>query len=497
MAHRLVLILGDSLFANHEGLGLDEDCLLFMAEDWDLCTHFKYHKQKLVFFLSAMRHHAAELEKKHQLIYHRLEAQTDKQSYFDKLNRLIEEQDQIKQVETYVVEDAFFAKQLTEWAQSQNLKLIIRESPKFLFSQADFKEYLKQTKKPLLYQYYQQKRKELKILLDAEGKPLGGQWSLDAENRKKLPKNIGIPPSTAFNADAIDRAVLEEVDQKFSDHPGTLNLYQWQSSRAGALQVLQDFIEQKLNNFGPYEDAFEPDQVFLFHSTLSPYLNIGLLTPREVLDAVLENFDAEKSHLASYEGFVRQLIGWREFIRGMYRNFSFQANYFQFQRKMTRAWYDGTTGIPPVDDAIKKVNSFAYNHHIERLMVLGNTMLLCGIDPAEVNRWFMEMYIDSADWVMEPNVMGMSQYAVGDLFATKPYIAGSNYLRKMSHYPKGDWCDIMDGLYWRFIDEQRETFAKNPRMAFMLKSLDKMADDKKKRIFTAAADWQEKVSFIE
>jgi deoxyribodipyrimidine photolyase-related protein len=221
------------------------------------------------------------------------------------------------------------------------------------------------------------------------------------------------------------------------------------------------------------------------------------LQPAEVLDAVLANFSPDNSHLPSYEGFVRQLIGWREFIRGMYRNFNFRQNHFGLKRKMNDAWYTATTGIPPIDDAIKKVQSYAYNHHIERLMVLGNAMLLCGLHPDEVNRWFMEMYIDSADWVMEPNVYGMSQYAAGDLFATKPYIAGSNYLRKMSHYPKGDWCDIMDGLYWRFIDQHRPTFANNPRMAFMLKSLDKMDLAKRDRIFKAAADWQEKVSFIE
>ncbi len=497
MPQRLVLILGDSLFSNHRALELDNDCIIFMAEDWELCSHFKYHKQKLVFFLSAMRHHAADLKKQYKLVYHSLAAKASDGNYFSYLDDLCRKNPSLKQVESYVVEDAFFEKQLTEWAQEKGLSLVFRESPKFLFSEDDFKEYLSETKKPLLYQYYQRKRKELKILLDSDGKPLGGKWSLDEDNRKKLPKNIGIPPSLNFDADAIDQEVMAEVAEKFKDHPGSLDYYQWQTTRVGALQVLEDFISQKLNNFGPYEDAFEPEQVFLFHSTLSPYLNIGLLQPAEVLDAVLANFSPDNSHLPSYEGFVRQLIGWREFIRGMYRNFNFQQNHFGQKRKMKEAWYTATTGIPPIDDAIKKVQSYAYNHHIERLMVLGNAMLLCGLHPDEVNRWFMEMYIDSADWVMEPNVYGMSQYAVGDLFATKPYIAGSNYLRKMSHYPKGDWCEIMDGLYWRFIDQHRPTFANNPRMAFMLKSLDKMDLAKRDRIFKAAADWQEKVSFIE
>jgi deoxyribodipyrimidine photolyase-related protein len=496
MPNRLVLILGDSLFQDHKTLELDSDCLLFMAEDWELCTHFKYHKQKLVFFLSAMRHHAHQLKKDYNLIYQPLSHTADGKSYFDYLNILLSKHPEIEKLETYVVEDAFFETALINWAEKKGLEIIFKTSPKFLFSEDDFKEYLSKTKKPLLYQYYQQKRKKLKLLLSEEDKPLGGQWSLDADNRKKLPKNSSIPSPVPFEADAIDLAVFAEVELKFTEHPGKLNNFQWQTTRAGALSVLDHFIEQKLNNFGPYEDAFEADQVFLFHSTLSPYLNIGLLQPQEVLDAVMANFSVEKSHLPSYEGFIRQLIGWREFVRGMYRNYNFKGNHFGLNRKMKDAWYLGSTGIPPIDDAIKKVQNFAYNHHIERLMVLGNAMLLCGLHPDEVNKWFMEMYIDSADWVMEPNVYGMSQYAVGDLFATKPYIAGSNYMRKMSHYPKGDWCDIMDGLYWRFIDEHRTTFANNPRMAFMLKNLDKMDLEKRERIFKAADDWQETVSYL-
>jgi len=496
MPHRLVLLLGDSLFPNHKGLDLDKDCIIFMAEDWELCQHFKYHKQKLVFFLSAMRHHAQGLKDNYQLVYQRLSDSPNGKDYFSYLDDLIDEHPNLKQIESYVIEDAFFEKALKNWAEKKDLELIFKTSPKFLFSEDDFKNYLDQSKKPLLYQYYQQKRKKLKILIDEEGKPLGGKWSLDEDNRKKLPKNIDIPSRLSFNADEIDKEVMKEVSEKFEDHPGTLESYQWQTTRAGALQVLENFLEQKLNDFGPYEDAFEADQVFIFHSTLSPYLNNGLLVPEEIVEAVLKRFSPDDSHLPSYEGFIRQLIGWREFMRGMYRNYDFKSNHFGLERKMNDAWYTGKTGIPPIDDAIKKVQNYAYSHHIERLMVLGNAMLLCGLHPDEVNRWFMEMYIDSADWVMEPNVYGMSQYATGDLFATKPYIAGSNYLRKMSHYPKGDWCDIMDGLYWKFIDEHRPTFEANHRMAFMLKNLDKMDSEKRERIFSAAADWQEKVSYL-
>ena len=193
---------------------------------------------------------------------------------------------------------------------------------------------------------------------------------------------------------------------------------------------------------------------------------------------------------------MRQIMGWREFLRGIYHYYDLEENYFNHQRKLTKAWYEGTTGIPPLDDTIKKAQQYGYTHHIERLMVAGNLMLMSGLHPQEVYRWFMEMYVDSADWVMAPNVFGMSQFAEGGIFATKPYISGSNYLKKMSDYGQGDWCDIVDGLYWGFIDRHRETFAKNQRMGMMLATLKRMNPEKKERIFKAAEAWIQKVTTV-
>jgi deoxyribodipyrimidine photolyase-related protein len=227
-------------------------------------------------------------------------------------------------------------------------------------------------------------------------------------------------------------------------------------------------------------------------------LNYGLLTPQEVLDEILYVYQRDNTHLPSVEGLIRQIIGWREFIRGCYHtiDYSQDMNFFDHHNSLTEHWYTGTTGIDPLDDSILKAQDYGYTHHIERLMIIGNCMLLAEVRPQEVYRWFMEMFIDSADWVMAPNIFSMSQFSDGGLqyggFATKPYIAGSNYIRKMSHYPKGDWCDTMDGLYWRFIDKKRDFFQQNPRMAIMTNMYDKFTDQRKQSLHNNAEKfiWQ-------
>jgi deoxyribodipyrimidine photolyase-related protein len=229
---------------------------------------------------------------------------------------------------------------------------------------------------------------------------------------------------------------------------------------------------------------------FLNHSVLSPLLNSGLITPINIIEETLKYKDDYP--LNSIEGFLRQIIGWREFIRGVYKVKGSQertTNFFNFKRKIPKSFYDATTGILPIDITIKKVQKTAYNHHIERLMVLGNFMMLCEFDPDEIYRWFMEHYIDAYDWVMVPNVYGMSQFADGGLMSTKPYISSSNYLKKMSDFPNGDWQQIWDALYWRFIDLNRELFAKNIRMKFMVSMLDKMPDEKRINHFKIANEY--------
>lgn len=487
---RLALILGHCLFPSHEKLEAQNNTLFFMAEDTGLCTHFKYHKHKLVLFLSAMRQHGKFLAKEYPLHYVKLSSHNYDKSYFEKLEEVLAEHSGIEELVTYDVEDRFFDRQLRDFAERQSLKLTIIDSPGFVYSQQDFKEYLKRNKRPFLQNYYKERRKRGNILMDKSGEPLHGKWSFDAENRKKFPKEVQFPKRTKFEHTEETTTVMQLVEELFPQHPGRTENFNWATTTSEAREELEKFLQYKLTDFGPYEDAIDAQEVFAFHSVLSPYINMGLLPAPEVLERTLAFAERQENvHFPSLEGFVRQIMGWREFMRGIYHNYDLQKNYFGQQGKLKDCWYSGTTGIPPLDDSIKKAQKHGYTHHIERLMILGNLMLLADLHPDEVYRWFMEMYVDSADWVMEPNVYGMSQFAEGGIFATKPYIGGSNYIRKMSRYPKGDWCDIVDGLYWRFIDKHQETFAKNRRMSMMVATLRKMNPDRKSYLFERAEKW--------
>ncbi|MFN5698845.1 MAG: FAD-binding domain-containing protein, partial [Cyanobacteriota bacterium] len=265
---------------------------------------------------------------------------------------------------------------------------------------------------------------------------------------------------------------------------------------------LDTFLLERLQDFGPYEDALSQTHDTLHHSLLSPLLNIGLLSPAEVIQAS-ERHTAEQEALgqpvpiASREGFLRQVIGWREFVRGIDLVFGEQqavGNFWNHQRLLGPGWEEGTTGLPPLDRAIERVHRLGYNHHIERLMVISNLMLLCEIHPGEVHRWFMERYLDSYEWVMGPNVYGMGQMSDGGIFATKPYICGSNYILKMGDYGRGPWCEIWDGLYWRFIDRHRSFFQGNPRLSMMVKLLERMEPTRLQRLSAVAEAFLERVT---
>ncbi|MCE1202736.1 MAG: cryptochrome/photolyase family protein, partial [Bacteroidia bacterium] len=260
-------------------------------------------------------------------------------------------------------------------------------------------------------------------------------------------------------------------------------------SHKAANAWLEDFTSNRLDGFGPYEDAIVGQELSLYHSVLSPLLNIGLLRPETVVEAAVEALGRGEAQLPSVEGFVRQIVGWREFIRGVYVLAGRQErsrNYFGFSHALPEAFYQAATGVEPVDATIRKLHGTAYNHHIERLMVLGNFMLLCEIAPDEVYRWFMEMYIDAYDWVMVPNVYGMSQLADGGLMSTKPYFSGSRYLLSMSDYSKGGWAGIWDALFWRFIHRHRDKLKSNPRIGMLSGSFDRMALQKQSALLENA-----------
>jgi deoxyribodipyrimidine photolyase-related protein len=484
----LLVVLGNQLFPLKH-LPPASDASVFMAEDVGLCTYVRHHQQKIVLFLAAMRSYAdALIAAGYDVLYERLDAD-EARSYETKLENHLQESG-ASELMHFEIEDKTMEEQIISFAESQGLTRTELQSPMFLCSRDEFANFANDSRRLLMGEFYKQQRRRLDILIDDAGQPVGDQWSFDADNRKKLPKKL-TPPTIDWPASAkhVDD-VVELVTKEFSDHPGNAAEFCWPTTRKQALTWLDQFIDHRLEQFGPYEDAITTRSSTVFHSVLSPCMNLGLLTPAEIIEKVTAR--ADHIPLQSLEGFVRQVIGWREFVRGIYRTYSDEqdrTNFWSHNRELTNAWYDGTTGIPPLDDTIQSVQKLGWAHHIPRLMVLGNLMTLCEIRPNAAHRWFMEMFVDSSEWVMGPNVYGMGLFSDGGIFATKPYICGSNYLLKMSDYGKGPWCDIVDGLYWRFIEKHRKFFSQNPRLALMPRALDRLDSGRRSRIFEAANDF--------
>lgn len=487
---RLLVLLGDQLFDPEL---LPDNVAVYLAEDYHLCTNVRHHQQKIVLFLSAMRAYADELRAAGYEVHYRTLEEKGQSSYEDDLLACVESH-KVHSLLCFDIEDRPAESMLAGVAKRAGLELDIHQTPAFTCSREQFADYASRRKRLHMADFYKEQRQRLDVLMDG-AEPEGGQWSFDADNRKKLPRKV-TPPELGKAADNPHVAeVVALVQQHFSGHPGDASDFWWPSTRSGAKLWLDEFVEQRLELFGPYEDALTTRSATIFHSVLSPLINLGLLTPQQVIDAVIANKD--RALLQSVEGFVRQLIGWREFIRGVYRLHGEEqttSNYWQHERELADCWYDGTTGLPPLDDTIKTAQTLGWTHHIPRLMIAGNLMTLCEIRPQSAHTWFMEMYVDSAEWVMGPNVYGMGIFSDGGIFATKPYICGSNYILKMSDYGKGDWCDIMDGLYWRFIDKHRDFFGANPRLGLMIRALDKLNDERRTRIFAAAESFIERVT---
>jgi len=489
------LILGDQLFdPKRFKKGAPQALEAFLFEDYELCTHYQYHRHKLVLFLASMRNFKKELENSGLKIhYHELE----RAPCFEQRLMAALKKAKIQKLHFFEISDRFFEERLLQALKDSELDWTAHPSPGFMTPRSEFQAYLAASKKPFMKTFYERQRRRLGILVDSKGNPEGGQFSFDEDNRERLPENTKIPALPRVDHDTSTQAVIRLVDSEFAKHPGKSTEFWLPTTRKGARHWLNHFITHRLESFGPYEDALSLRDPFLFHSILTPFLNTGLLEPAEVIDAVLNAHKKSKAPLNSVEGFIRQVMGWREFIFGMDRHYGekqWKTNHWSHQKRLTRHWYEGTTGLPPLDEVIRKLQRYAYSHHIERLMIAGNLMLTCEIHPQEAYRWFMEMYVDSADWVMGPNVFGMGIFSDGGIFATKPYLCGSNYWLKMGDYAKGDWCDIADGLYWSFIAKHQKEFIKNARMATIARSLDRMGAERKEKIFKAAEAFKNQVT---
>lgn len=461
---------------------------VYLIEESLFFRQYGFHKQKLAFHRAGMKFYEAYLNDKNLEV-----------TYIESTNSLSDVRKLIAELANSDLKTLHYIDPTDNWLKRRILSRTSEagieckqlRSPLFISESNDHAEFFRPDKKKFFQtKFYIGERQRLKILLAPADEPLGGKWSFDAENRKRYPRGKKPPSiSTPAKSKYFEEA-RKYVLEHFEGNPGELDTRQiYPTDFASTRRWLEEFLHQRFAEFGQYEDAIVADELFLNHSVLSPMLNTGLITPRQIIDRAVEYSQKNDIPLNSVEGFVRQIIGWREFIRGVYESkgsYQRTQNFFEFNRKIPGSFYDGTTGVEPLDNTIRKVLKTGYCHHIERLMILGNFMVLCEFDPDEVYRWFMELFVDAYDWVMVPNVYGMSQYSDGGLMTTKPYISGSNYILKLSDYPKGDWQKVWDGLFWRFVSEHQELFRKNPRTGMMVTNLDRMDPAKKSRHIEAA-----------
>lgn len=478
-----ILIFPHQLFDNAPIL--DNDCDVYLIEEFLFFKQYKFHKQKIAFHRATMKCYEMHLKSKNKPV-HYIEAISGLSDVRDLIPHLAK-----KGIETLHITDPtdnWLQKHMTSASTGMTIKWY--DSPLFINTKKELSHLFKPSKKKLFQtSFYKEQRKTREILMTANN-PEGGKWTYDSENRKKYPKDktaptIQFPDKTEFHKEAEDY-----VNEHFGNHYGKLTDFAiYPIDYKSSTVWFEQFLEQRFHEFGAYEDAIVRQEHFLNHSVLSPLINVGLLAPDRVIEHAIDFAKNNGVPLNSTEGFVRQILGWREFIRGVYEVKGTEErnkNFWNFKRKIPNSFYNGTTGIQPVDDVIKKVLKTAYAHHIERLMILGNFMVLCEFDPDEVYKWFMELFIDAYDWVMVPNVYGMSLYADGGLMSTKPYISGSNYIMKMSDYQKGNWQNTWDGLFWTFMDKHRDFFLGNPRLGMLIHTLDKMKPETREVHFKTA-----------
>lgn len=501
----LRLVLPHQLF--REQLDAADGTVFVLIEHDLLFRQYSFHSHKLVLHRASMSRFARRLGAKgHDVVVLRSEAG---RSSHQQLADLVRHR-RPAQVTWFDVVDDWLEQDLYSGLADGGYRMRgedVLETPNFLTDRGQIDDRFA-ANAARMHDFYVWQRRRLGVLVDGSGQPAGGKWSFDADNRKKLPRGytprtvgrfarhpihqlegtfdfeaLTEPPAVAADeaSDDVERAVAW-VAEEFPDAPGDPALFAWPTSADEARKHLHEFVRERLDDFGPYEDAISTTHPFIAHGLLTPALNIGLLDPREVLEAVLAGA-GPNTPLASLEGFVRQVIGWREYMRATYRTRGRQmrtANRLNHRNGLGEGWWEADTGLAPVDMVVSRVLATGYAHHIERLMVLGNAMSLLRIHPDDVYEWFMELFIDAYDWVMVPNMYAMSQFAAGEAITTKPYVSGSNYLRRMSDLPAGEWMHDWDGLYWTFIDDHREVFERNPRSRMVVSLLDAMDPDKRR-----------------
>jgi len=505
---RTIWILGDQLGPENAALAgarKKEDVLLLVESERGL-GKLRYHKQRLILLLSAQRHFAEEMRKAGWTVdEHRLGRGVTWES------ALAAHGKKYKPERILLAQPNNYDEQEAAGKLAKKFPLEIVPTRQFLVPREDFIAWAEGKKSLLMETHYRRVRTEFGFLMEADGKPVGGRWNFDEENRKTFRDwtKAGRPRAevSRVKPDKITREVMAQVEKEFAGNPGTTEGFWLPVDRVGALRWLDDFMATRLAGFGPWEDLMVEGEELLFHSVISPLINLGLLTPRECIERAVADYDKGKVPLSSVEGFVRQIAGWREFINGVYwlkmPEYA-EVNGLDAQRALPEFFYTGETEMNCLRQCVRQVRETGFNHHIQRLMVLGNFLLLAGVRPAEALRWYLEMYVDAHDWVMAANVLGMVLHADGGFMATKPYAAGSGYISRMSNYCAG--CrykpEVKTGaeacpfnyLYWDFYARHEKRFARNPRVGMALKTLAKKTAAERKAIAESARGFLESVA---
>ena len=499
----LILILGDQLshrLSALEGADKDND-LVVMAEVHSEASYTNHHKKKLVFIFSAMRHFADALEEDGWRVhYQRYHPDNPAQSIEQVIAELAREY-QPERVITTECGEWRLHEQISRWHKTLGIPVEIRPDTRFVCNIDEFDRWAEGRKQLRMEFFYREMRKKTGLLMTSEGQPEGGQWNFDTDNRKKW---AGKPPAPApfrEEPDAITTEVIELVNEYFSEHFGTTGNFHYAVTAEQAQEALAHFVDFALPCFGDYQDAISDNEDWLFHSILSPYLNTGLLDPMEVCEEAVRAWHAGRAPLNAVEGFVRQIIGWREFVRGIYWLLMpgyDRENRLGNSRELPWFYWTGDTKMRCMHKAIDATARNAYAHHIQRLMITGNFALLAGVKPEAICDWYLAVYIDAFDWVELPNTLGMVMHADGGYLGSKPYAASGKYIQRMSdhcqncHYrvqdATGDRACPFNSLYWHFIDRHREDFANNPRMTMMYRNWDKQKPERREAL-RARADW--------
>lgn len=504
----LHFVLGDQLTLNLASLRDMDPAhdVVLMVEVAAETTYVPHHKQKIVLILSAMRHFAEKLRREGYTVdYVHLADPDNTGSFIGELARACARHVPSRVVMTQPGEWRVLA-DLEAWERTTNIALEIREDDRFFATRQRFREWAEGRASYRMEFFYREMRRETGILMDGKD-PVGGQWNFDHDNRKPLPKAAVVPGRLRFEPDAITQDVITLVADRFPDNFGRIEPFGWAVTREDALDALDHFIEDCLPDFGDYQDAMKTGEAFLYHAVLSPYLNSGLLTAREVCDAAENAWKSGHAPLNAVEGFIRQILGWREYVRGIYweRMPAYAStNALDATRPLPWFYWSGETDMNCLKQSIGDIARTAYGHHIQRLMVTGNFALLAGIRPAEVEEWYLAVYADAYEWVELPNVHGMVLFADGGLLASKPYAASGAYIDRMSDYcgdcryspkpKKGEEPCPFNALYWNFLIRNEKKLSANPRLAMPYRNLARFSDEKRAEIVAGATQFLDSLS---